>query len=46
MNISVQLMISFHVSGYKINRIKTPNITGRLNFNYVEIGQNEEIGFR
>lgn len=31
--------------GYKINRIKTPNITGRLNFNYVEIGQSDEIGY-
>lgn len=31
--------------GYKINRIKTPNITGRLNFNYVEIGQNDDIGY-
>ena len=30
--------------GYKINRVKLPNITGRLNFNYVEIGQNDEIG--
>ena len=30
--------------GYKINRLKVPNITGRRNFNYVEIGQNDEIG--
>ena len=31
--------------GYQVNRIKIPNITGRQNFNYVEIGQNEEIGY-
>lgn len=30
--------------GYKINRITTPNITGRKNFNYIEIGSQEEIG--
>lgn len=30
--------------GYKINMITTPNITGRKNFNYVEIGGAEEIG--
>ena len=30
--------------GYKINRVKVPNITGRRNFNYVEIGQSDEIG--
>lgn len=29
--------------GYKINRIKVPNITGRRNFNYVEIGQSDEM---
>lgn len=31
--------------GYKINRIIIPNITGRKNYNYVEIGENEAIGF-
>lgn len=30
--------------GYKINRVITPNIRGRRNFNYVEIGKSEEIG--
>ena len=30
--------------GYKINRVLTPNLTGRRNFNYVEIGKSEEIG--
>jgi len=30
--------------GYQINRIKEPNIIGRQNFNYVEIGSSEEIG--
>lgn len=29
--------------GYKIERLKTPNITGRRNFNYVEIGQSDEM---
>lgn len=32
------------VFGYKINETKTPNITGRTYWNYVEIGGNEEIG--
>lgn len=31
--------------GYKINRTKEPNITGRTNWNYVEIGSSEEIGY-
>ena len=31
--------------GYATNRIKEPNITGRQNFNYVEIGSSEEIGY-
>lgn len=31
--------------GYKINRVLEPNITGRENFNYVEIGSSEEIGY-
>lgn len=30
--------------GYQVNRVKVPNITGRTNFNYVEIGANDEIG--
>ena len=31
--------------GYKINRVKVPNITGRTYFNYVEIGASEDIGY-
>ena len=31
--------------GYKINKIGSPNIVGRINWNYVEIGQNECIGY-
>lgn len=30
--------------GYKMNRLKTPNITGRPHWNYVQIGEGEEIG--
>ena len=30
--------------GYAINRVLEPNIIGRENFNYVEIGSTEEIG--
>ena len=31
--------------GYKINRVKTPNITGRTYWNYVQISNGEDIGF-
>ena len=31
--------------GYKVNRIKVPNITGRTYWNYVEIDKSEEIGY-
>lgn len=31
--------------GYKVNKLETPNIIGRRNWNYVEIGQSEEIGY-
>lgn len=31
--------------GYKCNRVLIPNFTGRRNFNYVEIGASEEIGY-
>ena len=31
--------------GYAIKRVITPNITGRRYWNYVEIGQQEEIGY-
>ncbi len=30
--------------GYKINRLKTPNITGRNIFNYIQIGADEVVG--
>lgn len=29
--------------GYKVNRVKIPNITGRKYWNYIEIGQGEEL---
>ena len=29
--------------GYKINRLKTPNITGRRYFNYVEIASSDDV---
>lgn len=31
--------------GYRINRVKTPNITGRTYWNYVEISKGEDVGF-
>ena len=31
--------------GYKIDKLDMPNITGRTYWNYVEIGQTEEIGY-
>ena len=31
--------------GYQINRVKKPNIYGRQYWNYIEIGQNEDIGY-
>lgn len=31
--------------GYQINRVILPNITGRQNWNYVEIGESESIGY-
>lgn len=31
--------------GYSINRIKRPNITGRQYYNYVQIGDSENIGY-
>lgn len=30
--------------GYAINRVKIPNLTGRKTWNYVEIGESEDIG--
>lgn len=35
----------FTRTGYKINRLKIPNITGRTYFNYVQIGDSENIGY-
>lgn len=37
-------MIISHVIGYKTNRVKTPNITGRTYWNYVEIDSHDDIG--
>lgn len=31
--------------GYKVNIIKTPNITGRVNFNFVQIAETENVGY-
>lgn len=31
--------------GYAIKKLELPNITGRKYWNYIEIGQNEEIGY-
>lgn len=31
--------------GYKINQVKVPNITGRQNWNFVQIADTEEIGY-
>ena len=35
----------FTMFGYKTNSLKIPNITGRRNWNYVEISSNSDIGF-
>lgn len=35
----------FSKFGYKIDEVKSPNIRGRRNWNYVEIAQSEEIGY-
>lgn len=31
--------------GYKVNDVKIPNITGRANFNFIEIGKDDCIGY-
>jgi hypothetical protein len=31
--------------GYKINEVKVPNIYGRQNFNFIEIGKDDSIGY-
>ena len=38
-------MISFLVFGSKVNELKVPNISGRQNWNYVEIGTEETCVF-
>ena len=35
----------FNRFGYKINRVKLPNQTGRTYWNYVQIGSSENIGY-
>ena len=35
----------FSSFGYKVNRIKVPNQTGRENWNFVQIGDSENIGY-
>ena len=39
-------MIDDHFSkyGYQVNRLKVPNITGRANWNYIQIATDDEIG--
>lgn len=31
--------------GYTVNTLKTPNITGRPNWNYIQIGSGEKVGY-
>lgn len=31
-----------HVSGYKVNRLKTPNVTGRAFFNFVQVASSDD----
>ena len=31
--------------GYKVNEVKIPNIYGRKNFNFIEIGKDDCIGY-
>ena len=33
----------FSMFGYKVNRLKTPNITGRRYFNYVQVGSSDDV---
>lgn len=35
----------FTIRGYKINSVKTPNLTGRTYWNYVQIAEDSNIGF-
>lgn len=34
-----------HVFGYAVRHLESPNLTGRSNWNYVQIGNSEEIGY-
>ena len=38
-------MIILQDIGYAIRHLESPNLTGRTYWNYVEIGNNEEIGY-
>lgn len=43
-NYKVKLIDEYFTKyGYATNRLKTPNITGRLNYNYVKVAQGEDI---
>lgn len=35
----------FTMRGYKINSVKTPNLTGRTYYNYVQIAEDADIGY-
>ena len=35
----------FTRKGYKINRLKVPNITGRRYFNYIQIASEDVLGY-
>lgn len=35
----------FDLYGYKVNNVKVPNQTGRTNWNYVQIGTEDNIGY-
>lgn len=38
-------MIIIHDSGYAIKCLELPNIVGRQYWNYIQIGNSEEIGY-
>ena len=35
----------FTMYGYQVNELKTPNITGRLNYNFIKIAPHDDIGY-
>lgn len=35
----------FAMFGYKVNEVKIPNITGRVNFNYIQISEADDLGY-